>query len=182
MSNPYRKQQETTSRQESVKAARQAIAAALETSEAARVRQWLEAENRRRFIGQIEREIEAMGLIIEEALYYRREALRHAAALEAFREGRLAKAPEAPPKAPISAATMVSASRQREKLVLERERALEDADLAVARMLAQVQAKPQPLEAAAPGTTETASPKAWMGRDAKEAPAPRVQGAASAAA
>lgn len=128
-------------------------------------------------------QIEGMSLVIQEGNTYRREHLEYQQQMRERREGKREIEPWEPKKAPVSAATMVSASRQLEVLRERRARLAEDVEIRLADAFAAVQErsmKPQPPEETRT-PAETATPKAVAAPTEGSAPK-REDGAATAAA
>jgi len=110
----------------------------------ARVSVLLQTEYKRRGGDQIDMQIEGMILVVEEGKIYRREALHYAAEMERYRNGQRKDAPPRPEPGAISATTMVSATRQFEKLEARREAITEECELTVAALLVAENEKLRP--------------------------------------
>ncbi len=138
MSNPYRKQAaDDESRLDRVLEARMIIEA--EAAQGGQRAEALQARLLSHYEEQggldVDSQIEGLMLVIEEGKLYRKAALKFAAQMQDFHQGKQMVPPNPPEKAAISAATMVGASRQLERLALRRQYLKEEAELNVALAL-----------------------------------------------
>jgi len=131
---------------------------------------------------EIDSQIEGLMLVIEEGKIYRRQMIEYDRKRTEFFAGKLMVEPMKPEKPAISGATMVSASRQLEKLAQRAQALREDVEIMVATSLSVQNARKQPQAQSGQPAPQTQSTPATMKEGAEGRFATRDSHAATAAA